>query len=249
MLYFHNASAERPAAESYILIGALLSCGAGFYYVTYSLQLVEYTDDSNRDSASGVTNTVSAIISLTFPMLSGILLSFFNNFTGYRILFGIVLALVLAALWASMHLAPLTNAYDGDTHTHFRDVIPQLLKSKPERSVMYMMIFNGIRTGTMTFLVNVLIYQIISSELLVGVNSFVGSILTIISAGAYGLIITVHRRQKSIFAASTCVIFCAVMLYFKMSPLTLIIFSAVNSGANIFISEPQTNLYFRLFKE
>ncbi len=235
------------AAENYLLIGALLSCGAGFYYVTYSLQIMEYTTDSNRDSASGISNTISAIISIVFPLLSGILLSCFSGFTGYRILFGIVLGLVLAALFFSMRLTPIKNTYDcSDNRTHLKEALKYYVKTKTGKSVGAMMFFHGMRCGTMTFFISILIYQQISNEMLIGVNNSIGNVLSVLSAIVYGIVVNVKNRSKSIAVGAGSVILCAAVLYFRMSPVTLILLSAVNSAANLFIGETQCNLYFAM---
>lgn len=73
----------------YPLFAILNSFGAGYYYSIYSAQMLTYTTDRNRDQISGLIAIFGSIISVAMPLLSGLLISAFDSFIGYRIIFGL----------------------------------------------------------------------------------------------------------------------------------------------------------------
>ena len=241
---------ERAATDYYILCALLRSAAAGFYYVTYSFQIIEYTTDDNRDAASGINGTISSIIELVFPLLSGLFLaSFAGSFTGYRIFFAFLLGITLLAFIFSLHLVPITRAIDPlDRNTHLGDAFRGLMTGKVGRSILFMTFFKGIRSGAMTFFVELLIFNVVQNEAISGLNSTVSKIAAILGALLYGLIVTPKLRAKSVTVASTLIIAAAAMLFFRADWIFLIIFSAFNSGLNIFITDPELTLYFTVIE-
>lgn len=238
---------EKAAIDFFWVPALLRSFGAGFYYVSYSFEVVEYTTDENRDAAGGIEGTINAIIALAFPILSGLLLSAFpeGNFTGYRILFGCLLGVVAAAFLFSLKLEPMQRTFDPDDRkSHLGESFKALLGEKIGRFMLAMTFFKGLRVGAMGFFIEILIFNAIRNETLVGINSTVGKIFAIIGALLYGLIVTPKRRAGSVAVGSGAIILVACILFFKLDWIPLMIFSAFNSGFGIFISEPELTLYF-----
>lgn len=235
------------AAQYYIPIAVVLSIAAGFYYVTWCLQIVSYTDDSNLYMSTGLINVVSSVISLTLPILTGLVLSFFVDFTGYRILFGFVLVLALLALFFSTRLAPLRE-FDNSRQVQLKQVAGALLSDRSGRGVMTITVFAGIREGTFSFLITMLIYQFIANEAVIGLNSTLSSICGILSASLYGIFITPKHRGKSVFLAVSVTSLVLALLYLRLDAFTLIAFSLVNSLMSNFLSVPQTNVYYSVLQ-
>jgi YQGE family putative transporter len=235
------------AVNYYWAIAILLSAAAGFYYVTYCLQIVSYTNDNNLDTASGIMAMISSFIALTLPLISGFILSSFKGFTGYRILFIFVFFLSALAIIFSTKLSPV-NEFDNDKRVHFREVVHALLRNKIGQRVMWITTIVGIREGTFSFFINMLIYQFIANETFVGINSFLGSISAIVSASLYGLLVKPKNRNKSVYLSVTLAGSAIALLYFKLSPATLIAFNIVNSFLGTFIVTPQTNIYFSILQ-
>ncbi len=237
---------EKAATDFFIIPALLRSAAAGFYYVTYSFQIIEYTTDENRDAASGISGTISSVIALVFPLASGLFLaSFSGSFTGYRIFFGFLLGVTLLAFVFSLKLVPLKSAIDPtDRKTHIGDAFRGLFSNSVGRSILLMTLFKGIRSGAMTFFIELLIFNAIKDESLLGLNSTIGKIAAILGALLYGVIVTPRRRSRSVAIASTCIIIAAAMLFLRSDWIFLMIFGAFNSGLNIFITDPELTLYF-----
>ncbi len=250
LFLFIIAAGERAATDFFLVPALLRSAGAGFYYVTYSFQIIEYTTDDNRDAASGISGTIASIIELVLPLVSGLFLSAFaGSFAGYRIFFGFLLGLTALAFVFSLFLVPLKTVIDPlDRRTHLGDALRGLFSGSTGRSILFMTFFKGVRSGAMAFFVEILIFNAIKDEAIVGVNSTIGKVAAILGALLYGIIVTPRRRAKSVAIASASIIGVAALLFFRSDWLFLIIFSAFNSGLNIFITDPELMLYFTVIE-
>ncbi len=228
-----------------LLIAALLASAAGFYYTTYSLQILSYCDDRSRDVALGVSGMLAGIAALLTPVFSGFLISSFPGFTGYRVLFGCALAFTALSGYFSSRLSPIT-AYDGQRGNRLGQVVRALLLGKIERGVMLTSAVSGFRDGTMAFFLNMLLYQFVQSEALVGINSFLGGIAAVISAGLYSRWVKPESRVKSVAIAVSIIAATALMLFLRLNAYTIIAFNLVSCLCNIFVSNPPCSLYLSI---
>ncbi|MBR5059404.1 MAG: hypothetical protein IKX06_01365 [Clostridia bacterium] len=251
LFLFIIVTGERSATDLFVVPALLRAAGAGFYYVTYSFQIVEYTTDDNRDAASGIGGTVSSVIALILPLLAGLFLSgFHGSFSGYRIFFSALLCIATLGLIFSLRLAPLRRSVDtADRRAHLSGVLKSLTCTKTGVRVLLITFFKGLRSGALSFFVELLIFSAIKSESLIGVNAALGKTAAILAAVLYGIFVTPKRRAGSVAAASTVIIAAACVLFFKMDRITLIVFSILNAGLAIFITEPELTLYFTVISE
>ena len=82
----------------YPLFAGMISFGAGYYYCTYGIQMLTYTNDGSRDMVAALISLFGAIVAVVLPLISGFLITAFDAYTGYRITFGIAALLAVAAL-------------------------------------------------------------------------------------------------------------------------------------------------------
>lgn len=247
LVFLTMAVLGRRAADYYCAIAMLIASAAGFFYVTYCLQVVSYTNDANMDASQGLLNVASSVINLVFPIVSGYVLSRFVDFTGYRILFLFVLALTGLALYFSAHLSPLSE-FDNSRRVFLRDVSHTLATDPMGRRIGTLTAIAGLRDGTFLFIFPMLIYQLIHSEAIVGLNSTLGSVCAILASSLYGCLVTPKRRGRSAYFAVTIISLALVPLFFRLDTVTLIIFSLVYSLMNLFISLPQVNVYYSILQ-
>ena len=241
-VYILLAVCGEQASGWSLLIAALLSAAAGFYYATYALQLLSYSDDRSRDLAMGVIGVLNGVAALFTPMLSGLLISAFPGFTGYRILFAGAFLTAAASAWFSSRLSNLKE-FDRQRRTYFKPVLRALAFGKIERGVMLTTVIRGFRDGTIVFFLNMLLYQFINSEALVGLNAFLGGLAAILSAWLYGRLARPGNRNFWNFAAITAATSAALLLFWNLDPLLLIAFNVVNGLLGAFIQNPSEAVY------
>ena len=231
------------AAAYYILFAAVLSTSAGFFYTVYTLQIVSLTDDANLDLCTGLQTMLSSAIGLVLPLLSGTFLAAFSGFTGYRVLFGAALALAGMALFFSLRI-PRLRGFDYDPRPCFTDTARAILHTAQPRRMMLMTVFAGIKEGTFSFIITTLIYRMIKNEAFVGLTSSLGSVAAVLAAGVYGAVVRPRMRGKSVIFTTVFVSCICAMLYFRMDPVTLLLFHLAVSFSTPFIVTAQVNTYF-----
>lgn len=227
----------------YILyIGAIGAVAAGFYYTAYAVQIVEYLTDETRDRAHGAMGIVTGMISLGLPPLSAVVISAFGGFNGYRVLFVLGFAISAAAIGFTFRLPTSTNNHKDEYLRVFRAV----LAGRAERAAMFSSLLSGIYAGLLSFFLNILLFSLVSSEYLVGLNSSLGGVCSILGSFVYMRTIRPARRVRSMYSSVAVLVLAASVLFFCLSAATVIGFSLLYSLLSVFIGNPCTTAYIHV---
>lgn len=222
-------------------ISAILSVANGFFFTTYSLQLLSYTQDSSRDADYGLQVVLGNVTGLVLPTLSGLLLAVFSDFTGYRILFLIGLTVSVTALYFSTKLSPLKASAD---QSGLKKALKAVTHSKAALAAMLSSTANGFYDGTMLFFLNMLIYAVVANEALVGISSTCASIAAIVASAIYVRAVRPKLRAKSILLSVGAAMLLTLSLLVSLSPVIMFILNMAISGLHVFFSNPSLTAYY-----
>lgn len=239
--------AVENAIDHIYAVAAVQSVANGFYFTTYACQYVSYTTNANRDKAAGLTNMISNIISLAFSMGSSLLFSIRPGYAGYRLLFLFALVLSLAAFVISFRLAPL-NTVSADRRIHYIHAVKTLWRNRYARSSMAITLLDGVRVGVMAFYLNVLLYSMIDSETLIGINTFLSTLAGVLASAAYARFISLNRRYLSAKISIIALLAATALLWIGLTPATIIIYSFLNGFMLPFYSTPLLNAYWTVLE-
>lgn len=235
------------AANHILLIAVIQSVANGFYYTTYACQFICYTTNANRDMASGLTSAITNTLSLVFSIGSSVLFCVMPGSAGYRVLFFMAFAMSLIALAASFRLAPLTTI-SQDRKIYYFHAHRVLWTNKWARTCVFVSFLNGILAGVNVFLLNMLLYSIMKSEALVGFNTFLSTLCSIVACGVYARTVCVDTRYRSACLSILVMIVATLLLAIKMNPVILILYSAINAAMQPFFSTPLLNAYWTVLE-
>lgn len=230
----------------YPLLAALISFGAGYYYAIYSVQMIHYTHDGNRDAISGVLTVLGTIISLVLPIISGYLITIFNEFIGYKIVFGLVALIAFAALFTTTRLPKIETC---KKNISFLGVFKTICKNKNGRRIMIVNLLDNFRCFTIGLYITILVYRLVSDEMTVSLIAGVGSTLVIVGAIVYGVVISKDNRVQSIIVGTALTLAACCGMWFGFNLWTLSIFYFVYSFFNIFVNMPVINTYFNVIEQ
>ena len=225
---------------------AVISAANAFFFTTYALQLLAYTDDGNRDACYGVQNALGGLIGIVLPPLTGILLASFRDFTGYRIIFLLGLVVAAAAAFIALRLEPVSNM---SPEVHLGRALRVLLTKKPARAAMLASAANGFYGGTMSFFLNVLIYSIVRNEALIGGMGTATSLIGIAASMLYSRLVRPENRMKSILISLGVMIAATCALMLNVSLAGLIVFQLLLSAVSCFFLNPPTTAYFGVVEQ
>lgn len=233
----------------YALVAAVHGVATGLYWITYSDALLQYSTDDNRDAAINFVGIFSGFISLVLPLISGFLIGAMseatgNSYAGYYVLFGICGLMAFLAAWLALRLVPEEVDHKK---TQFLHVVKLTYTKKVWFFSLHMDFFRGLRDGAFSFFLNVLLFSIISSEVLVGVNTFMAGAVSMLSCGVAARIARPNNRLKLMTASVTALFAVTAVLFLKLNPFTVLLLSAVSSFAGVFINNPVTTTLYTVF--
>ena len=228
----------------YAVVAAVHGIATGLYWITYSDALLQYSTDDTRDICINFVGIFSGMISLFLPLLSGYLLDLFTDLTGYYILFGACGAMALLAVWL---VTRLESEEIDHKKTQFMLVMKKVYTEKMWFFAIHMDFFRGIRDGAFSFFLNVLLFSIVSSEALVGVNTFLAGAVSMIASGIAGRIARPHNRMRLMTAAVALLLGVTALLFWQLNPFTVLLLSAASSFVGVFINNPVTTTLYTVF--
>lgn len=230
----------------YPLFAVLLSFGAGYYYSVYSSQMLFYTDDNNRDRIAGIIGLFGSVISISMPLLSGLLISGLGTTVGYKIVFGIAALFAVFSLFTNKRLSPLPKHSKGAVLTK---VFKTIFSNENGRLIMLANGFSNCRSFTIPIFVTLLFYNLTPDELLISVNSTIGYMVTLFGAGVYGYIVKKENRVKFSVIAALVATIPVLCMIFGLNVIIIVIFNAVYGFFSTFHATPILNTHFKVMEE
>ncbi|MCI8442212.1 MAG: MFS transporter [Provencibacterium sp.] len=224
------------------LIAALAGLGNGCYYFSYSYILNAFSTDESRDLAASIIGVLAGIVSLTVPALSGLVIAQFEGLTGYTVMFGVSLGMAIITILVSSKLAPVVPE---DRQSHLSSLLRVIREGKLYKLILLGDFIKCTREGVCGFLFNVLLFEAITNEAIVGLNTLLAGVASILGAFIYGRLIGSKNRILSIGASSTILLLCASLLFIQLSPLTIILYSTLNAALGPFLMNPGFSICYQ----
>ncbi|MCI8623192.1 MAG: MFS transporter [Provencibacterium sp.] len=225
------------------LIAALAGLGNGCYWFSYSYIINVYSTDESRDLAISLIGVLAGAVSLTVPALSGLVIAQFEGIAGYAVMFGFSLCMAVVTILISAKLSPVAPA---DRHSHLRELLQVIRGNR-----LYALSFTGeffkcVREGVCAFLFNILLFEAVTNEAIVGVNTLLSGVVSILGAFVYGKIVSSKNRILSMGVSCTLLLGCALLLFVQLSPLTIILYSTLNAALGVFLMNPAFTISYQL---
>ena len=228
---------ERLASFIYFF-GALTGMASGLNFSGHVVLLTNYTTQQNRSVGVAVITVIQGVMALFIPLVFGMVIGFLPGMSGYRVMFGVAMGVVLAQVSFVRKLTPVhTTQEKGEFKLALGLISRQLIL----RVMLVAEFARGMRDGVFAFFLNIVLFQIVNSEILVGFNTFLAGSASISAAWLYGKIGTPRNRAPLVgICVSILIVFCSILL-FSLSPLTILMFSIINSFLAQMISNSTMN--------
>lgn len=236
-------------APLYPLFAVMLSFGAGYYYSVYSAQMLNYTNDDNRDLVAGALGLFGSIISITLPLLSGALINWFGTSTGYMIVFGLSALLALFALLTNKRLPTLPKHKKEPV---FRKVCVAVLGDRNGRLIMVANGLSNCRSFTIPIFVTILFYRLAAEgnkEFYTSLNSTIGYVVMLLGSSIYASFVKSENRVKFSVLAAIAVTIPVIAMVLELNIIMIVIFNAVYGFFNTFTATPVLNTHFKVMED
>lgn len=161
------------------MLGMVMGLAGGFYWFSFNLLCLRYTQAGSREKFYGWNGVMGAIAGMVAPPVSGFLISYedrLGGLSGYHVIFSLSLGLFVLATGLSFCLH--ANRLDGNLRLQSGVTA---LRSRPWRMLMIGCTVYGLREGVFLFLIGLLMYLATSSELKLGEFMLLQSALSFVS--------------------------------------------------------------------
>ena len=215
------------ASRWHLLLGLLTGIADGCYWLSYGHLLADVTDLSNRDSGLAIVSIFANVVNLTVPLLAGFIIQRAEGSTGYLIVFALALAVSLVTCALALRLPKRRMA--GQHHVDYRATLRCIGQNKHLLYGLAAQSCKGVREGAFTFILSIVLYQMVSNELLVGFNTFLSAAAAIASFLIASRILSLANRVKYMGVAVAVLTGIALLCIFHLSPAMVIVYTVVNS--------------------
>lgn len=178
VLYYTLILVLKEKASTYLVIlGLFNGIGQGFYYFTFNILVGKLLSETERPKFFGFQSSFSYIFGVLAPAISGAIIVRFSELTGYYVLFGATVFVLLFAVFFSLQLKKI------DTDQHYQ-IFP-VLKEKGNKFWnlnKYVNFTNGFTQAIYGQIFTVFAYLIISDESVIGNLSSTMSLIGVVSS-------------------------------------------------------------------
>ncbi|MDG0811755.1 MFS transporter [Cohnella rhizosphaerae] len=179
------------AADAVPVLGLVQGVSSGLFWLSFNVVYFEITGPDNRDRFNGWAGLLGSLAGMLAPWLSGLLIASSGGNAGYRLIFGISLAIFVAgaAITFGLHKREPSGRYD------WRIGLGGLLrKGNPWRAIAGAMVAQGLREGIFGFVIALLVYTSTGSEMKLGSFSLYTSAAAFLSFWVAGRLLKPRLR-------------------------------------------------------
>lgn len=245
--YYASLLYLREDAPQYAMhLGALLGVTWGFFWAGNNTFQFDFSSGMrSREYFLGMISTVSSGAHLIAPLFSGLLISLApEKHTGYQIIFSVALVLYVIASVLSFRIP---HSEKGKPFRFFRALFPP----REHRDWRLIMLASASLAGSFHifhFLLAIIMYTQASSEAQVGGYVSLQGLASIAAAFIVGRFVVPRTRSIFIFWGVIALIAAGVVITWKISLATLIIFGLLRSISLPLVGIPHTGIRFEVMQ-
>ncbi|GFZ33509.1 hypothetical protein CSC2_40350 [Clostridium zeae] len=204
-------------------LGVIYGFACGFYWLAFNTLSFDFTCPTNRDTFNGYNGSCCGFASIVAPITSAYIISRFQGIKGYTIVFAITLALFIILMFISFTLKCKNCGSKLNLRVAF------LKNNNDWAMIRKATMCWGFRDVIIVFIVNLLIFQNTGSELSLGKLSLIGAFISSLSYMLVQRIIKPKRRRMAIFIGGMSALIGALLISFRISYITLLIYIVMDS--------------------
>ncbi|WP_248927962.1 MFS transporter [Paenibacillus hamazuiensis] len=233
-------------AKYYVLFAVLNAIAASFYWTAYLTLMYEVSTEHNRMRYLSFNMIAFTLAGLAGPALAGFIISRMEGLKGYMAVFAVAFVMFLLTTIGSLRIR--------SNHSHHRTyylhmmLLPFRKNRNWRRSLFAYYVFATLQ-GLMIFLPNLMLYQAVPREDLVGYLGVLFSGLAILTGYGFGKWGNVSRSKLYLAVAAAGYTAGSLLLLWKQDIVTIVIFMVLYSSFNVVQGNSLTNYYYRLMGE
>lgn len=232
-------------ASFYLLVACLLGLGGGCFWYTYLNAISLYSEDESRDVSIAFLGIFSSIIALIVPAAAGTVIGSFEGYSGYTVMF----AGALLVSGISLYLFTKLPDFEPDhSKTRYLYCVKRIFTNKCWFYDYSAICLRCVRDGIFAFFLNVLLFEYVQNETLIGLNTLLTGFISIIAQAVCGKTVNANNRIKSMFIATTALTVSTMVLFASLNAVTIIILSVMNAFFAVLLLNPASAVDFSVIQ-
>ncbi|WP_026563572.1 MFS transporter [Bacillus sp. UNC41MFS5] len=211
------------ASTYLLLLGSFLGVGYGFYWLAYNVLTFEITEPDTRDFFNGFLGILSSAGGMIGPIAAGFIITRFEKYTGYTIVFGLSLALFALAVFMSFSLKPRPSSGSYC----FMQILNERKQNENWRLITNANFFQGLREGTFAFVISVFVYLSTGSELSLGTFGLLNSGVSFVAYYFASRLIKQKNRKKAILIGGIILYASVLLIVWDVNFVKLLIYGGM----------------------
>lgn len=228
--------------DKYVYLISIMAAFAQTFFSTAQLNAISImSKDTNISQTVAFNSLTHGAVSLLMPYISGSIIGANQGLTGYYIIFGLSGIVAVYAFYKALRLPEIVIEAEKP---NYRKMF-KIAKTDPTwRAFCVSEFLNGCRSGVFKFYLSVMIYQIIQSEYLVGVNNVLVGVCAILASWFNARVTRDSNRFHLVFYSIHILMAAVICLYFNTSVVTLMIFASINSFFGCVMGNGYTSMFY-----
>lgn len=200
------------------ILGAVCGIAAGFYWLAFNTLCFDFTDTNYRDTFNGFNGCFAGIATIIGPITAAFIISRFKGFIGYRVVFTITFVIFIILIFISLKF----SCKNYSNKLNYR--VAFFGNSREWKTVSKATFVWGFRDATIVLVVNIMIIEILKSELTLGIFILIASLISSSSYLLVQKIIKPDKRKLSILIGTIGSFLAVWMLVFKIGYPSLLLY-------------------------
>ncbi|MCZ8519284.1 MULTISPECIES: MFS transporter [Paenibacillus] len=241
--YLGVVFAGERVAEYYVMFAILNGISSAFYWAGYLTLMYDVSTEGNRIRYLAVNTVLFTLGGLIGPALAGFLIARNNGLQGYTLVFGTACFMFLLATVVSMRI-PMKPSHHKAYYLRFAGLLMQ--RNRAWLNSLYAFGVMGLFQGMMLFLPNILLFQLVGREDLVG---YLGVLYASLSIGTSLFLSRYGSEEKAVrfvVVSTAGFLIATFFLIWKMTLFTVIAFMVIYSVCAPLQGNTITSYYFRM---
>lgn len=210
-------------------IGCLMGLGASFFAIGMHMQSLDSTEDQERDRFLYVGNLLNSISGMLAPMLAGYFIERYAGMKGYYLVFSMTLLWFLVVVLMSFRLKGKQVSKQSQLLEVWKN------PSREWKGMYWVTMGSGVVEGTYsTFLVTMMSYSILKSELALGGFATFASLMGMLTSFVLSRFSNPERRLNIYTAGALLLCVSSVVLSLKQEFSILVVYTILSTiGFNL----------------
>jgi len=235
--------AQENVASYYPLFALAGGFAAGLYWIGYLVLMYDVSTDTNRIRYLGLNMVFFNAAGLLGPVLAGTIIGRSDNLQGYIITFTLAFIMFVIAAVVSLRVGTTTVRHKS----YYLKLMPLLMrKNKVWFKALFAFFVFGLFQGIMLFLPNILLYQTVGREDLVGYLGVCFSSVIMVTGYVMSRRANDEGARQYIIVSSSAVVIGSLFLLYDVRLWTVVIFMVLFSISNPLAINTINSYYYRL---